>query len=712
MLNRHLLSALLGACLVTSTASGVERNWQGNAGTSLWNGFLNWTPLGAPQTDDDVRLGVIEILGADFFTRLDIDYQLSSLVITRGADVNTNGAELSVFGDTTIGGETTGANSSSRLVVEPTTGGGSSAAFQGYFVEVQSDGALVLNGALAEVTTPEGGLGGLTVRSGGQLSGHGTLLLNRTGGPNVGRYTNFGTLQVARAIGAPLTERFVLSIDSDNPTETMVRLSQTTASEVSLAPMTTLDINPLFVSDQFNGTLNLGAGSILDARDAPNSVLTTGSNAEINVDAESNTPGVPDIATVRGLIMVLPNGAALNIDSGALLLEESLSVGSSSEVNLSDNTELIIDQLTTTLPINSISGDLNLNGAGIKLTFNSDVSIFDTLFDWDGQEDAITTINTGATLLINNADIETGADNAFNGTIRVLGGVLKPVISGGWTMAGEMDLVEGRVESSTEMRVSGGTVGARSGINKFFVPVAFDTSATIAFGNAQSRLEIHDTATIDASTTFTGPGTLLVGESGQLTVTDGTDVSVNVENDGEIHLANGIGSMEMPSFNQNETGTLFYELGGDFPLDHDRIFVGGAAKLDGGLDLQLVNGYVPAPGDELSLLFANLLEGKFDETVVKFPMLPNHLTFELQYSANTVTLSFQSAFSADLDNDGDVDGADFLAIQRTDPTLISAWQSQFGSGPSNLAAANVPEPASWMLALAFVAVLGHRRLNR
>jgi len=52
----------------------------------------------------------------------------------------------------------------------------------------------------------------------------------------------------------------------------------------------------------------------------------------------------------------------------------------------------------------------------------------------------------------------------------------------------------------------------------------------------------------------------------------------------------------------------------------------------------------------------------------------------------------------DLDDDGDVDGADFLAIQRTDPSLIPEWESQYGSGSVNLAATTaVPEPTTFVL---------------
>lgn len=57
--------------------------------------------------------------------------------------------------------------------------------------------------------------------------------------------------------------------------------------------------------------------------------------------------------------------------------------------------------------------------------------------------------------------------------------------------------------------------------------------------------------------------------------------------------------------------------------------------------------------------------------------------------------------SVDLDQDGDVDGFDFLQIQRDDPNLISQWQSEYGNGlvPSSASTNAVPEPASTILLL-------------
>lgn len=48
----------------------------------------------------------------------------------------------------------------------------------------------------------------------------------------------------------------------------------------------------------------------------------------------------------------------------------------------------------------------------------------------------------------------------------------------------------------------------------------------------------------------------------------------------------------------------------------------------------------------------------------------------------------------DLDDDGDVDGADFLAIQRTNSSLIPQWQTEYGTVPQLASASVVPEPST------------------
>ncbi|MEM8945677.1 MAG: hypothetical protein AAGD11_10880 [Planctomycetota bacterium] len=64
---------------------------------------------------------------------------------------------------------------------------------------------------------------------------------------------------------------------------------------------------------------------------------------------------------------------------------------------------------------------------------------------------------------------------------------------------------------------------------------------------------------------------------------------------------------------------------------------------------------------------------------------------------------------ADLDDDGDVDGADFLLIQQTDPSLIGQWQTEYPSGAAVSSLSAIPEPASVSISFVCVAFLYVRR---
>ncbi|QDT01578.1 hypothetical protein [Adhaeretor mobilis] len=69
------------------------------------------------------------------------------------------------------------------------------------------------------------------------------------------------------------------------------------------------------------------------------------------------------------------------------------------------------------------------------------------------------------------------------------------------------------------------------------------------------------------------------------------------------------------------------------------------------------------------------------------------------------------ALSADTEPDGDVDGADFLALQRDNPSLIPTWQTEYGSGSgavlssTSSSAGTVPEPGTFCLLCLFLGAL-------
>lgn len=102
--------------------------------------------------------------------------------------------------------------------------------------------------------------------------------------------------------------------------------------------------------------------------------------------------------------------------------------------------------------------------------------------------------------------------------------------------------------------------------------------------------------------------------------------------------------------------------------------------------------------------FSVALAGASDSD--EFDFLIDNFTIEVNGSNAPVA-------GADFDNDGDVDGTDFLLIQQNDPSLIPTWQSEYAGGA--LAAANaVPEPttlASVCLAGMFLLGAGRRSVR-
>lgn len=65
----------------------------------------------------------------------------------------------------------------------------------------------------------------------------------------------------------------------------------------------------------------------------------------------------------------------------------------------------------------------------------------------------------------------------------------------------------------------------------------------------------------------------------------------------------------------------------------------------------------------------------------------------------------ETAATTDANNDGDVDGQDFLALQRDDPATIAAWQNDYPNQPLATSTALVPEPTSLVLTILASAML-------
>ncbi len=318
----------------------------------------------------------------------------------------------------------------------------------------------------------------------------------------------------------------------------------------------------------------------------------------------------------------------------------------------------------------------------------------------------------------------------WNGHINATGANLEVNLPGGqvgaFILNGSMDVSGNGVFGPTDI---GGTapfwqsgtmlvMGAGGRIDGAGMQFRNSSLTTINFG---SQLDVQSFVRVNEGAAIHGSGDIVIAKSGRLWGEDDAVVNVDVVNHGEVRvgvLSNTPSHVEFADrFVQSETGTLDIDLAGIFTSQYDRLIVGNGATLDGTLDVSLVGGYEPSLGDDfLVLTTGDGLTGTFASAIL--PDLNEGLAWDLDYSPFALTLSVVDApLSADVDLDGDVDGLDFLMIQRTDPSLIPLWESQYGSSSVGAAAAAfsaVPEPETLTLAVLLGTVglvSGARRRN-
>jgi PEP-CTERM motif len=148
-------------------------------------------------------------------------------------------------------------------------------------------------------------------------------------------------------------------------------------------------------------------------------------------------------------------------------------------------------------------------------------------------------------------------------------------------------------------------------------------------------------------------------------------------------------------FTMNSGTTLEFDIVS--PNILDQLVVNGQFKADGVLQVTLLDG-APAPklGDMFDILDFGSSSGAFD--AYQLPGLTTGLAWSVANLPTTGELEVVQ--DVDLDDDGDVDGDDFLIIQRTNPSLIPAWNALYNSQiftPLVVASTSVPEPASLLL---------------
>ncbi len=214
------------------------------------------------------------------------------------------------------------------------------------------------------------------------------------------------------------------------------------------------------------------------------------------------------------------------------------------------------------------------------------------------------------------------------------------------------------------------------------------------------------TATLNLSGGKLTTKTLLKGNGGVFNFSGGTLSAETigfdlVNNGGTISPGASAGVTHVMGDLSINSGVFDIEIGGTGGGQFDQLIIDGMATLGGTLDISLINGFTLEPNSIFNIVdITGSRTGEF--TGLGEGALVGNFGRDLfiTYTSgdgNDVALYTLATLAGDFDQDGDVDGADFLIWQRN-PSVgnLTDWQANFGSSTLNSTLA-VPEPSSMML---------------
>jgi hypothetical protein len=635
--------------------------------TTLGGGAMLWGTNGdtATVTFSDNATGTFgNVSMADGATLNDAD-SLALVTVESGADVSFKDITMASVGD---------AATSATLTV---TGAGSSVT-----LAAAGDNLFLGDGSVGSATVNVLDGGALTIGAGGLTVLNATGTINIDGGTahlnvlfNNGGTLNFtaGSLSLAGdltvgnggQLGANLTldtnKQLTINGTTIIDSSHTLALNGGTFSTHGLIVNGTLAFNAGTLNITGLGGLTIGSGGVFG------SILSLGPGRTLNV---TNTTTVN-----AGSLLVLENGGGFS--SGAV----------------NNNGEIVLDGPSAVLPATFVSNVGLLRGAG-----RVDAPI-------TNQAAGEVRVATGERLQFRAAggSLNSGRINLLGGTVEFTQSTLTNAASG--QIIGHGSLI-------ADTTLNSGTM-AFSGQANVLGDVTNNASGKIISSGGGPTTFFDDVVNNGEIRTSPGSFTVFFGAlSGTGTLT-GTG-TVNMEGD----FSPGSSPAAIPVDGDLAFGgqaSLLIELGGTTPgSQFDQLTVAGDAALDGQLIVSLINGFAPSAGQTFTILTAGDVTGAFDSELL--PALPG-FNFDVHYNPTSVVLTVSPAFTADFDEDGDVDGDDLNISWKpgfgpgstadadndgdSDGADFLAWQQQLGGG---LTAASAVEPVPEPGALALVAL--------
>ncbi|QEG37798.1 hypothetical protein [Bythopirellula goksoeyrii] len=722
------LTIVITGYLFGEIARSDDVFWDGET-SSDWHTGTNWQPQcsgqfclqSPPGVGDNAILQNVGPLGSDLASLSD-DVNIDILAIRDGVTVNTNGHTLLALVHTYV------EDNGTALIVPDSPN--SSQAFFTFALDIADGGSVELGGLGQAAATVEIGGPQSTIGAGSSLAGNGTIKFdNFQGNSETVLLDNSGTIRPQNGflsllpVGASrgvfdldgANEDGVLDVDDGSFLATSVRLNV---------------YGPL--ADSFTGILQIGQDDQAHFAfpwrlGSSNQVLNAGL---IEMNGDNGT------ATLSGeALEMFHNNAKLNVLSGKASLLGPVTV-TRGQVNVAPGATIHFSENSWIRE----NGEF-VTGDHYDLIVDKLLRIDDPHIDWDSPSPGshTTTINSGGRLEINSNTIDPGnpfPDNEFRGTLEVNGGELRMDICCQWVFDGRMMLQytngsEATIQGAPFILGDGFDTGndalvevSGPGASVFNAPVVFRGDAELQMDYG-SQLELLGDSDFEQGVQISGPGELenLVGT---MTFAGGIAISAPLINSATLVVGgdNQVGVLTTAGFTQTDAPSVLgveeslnLELQSTTLGDFDQLIVNGPASLDGMLAVDWLGASMPSLGDSFPILSATSVTGTFEELMLP-PVASGH-AWSIQYNPTSVVLEVvdPTQLTADFDQDGDVDGNDFLIWQRGgSPNGINSgdlalWQSHYGA-PITAATAAVPEPRPLVLLSLLLVSLRGQFLSR
>jgi RHS repeat-associated protein len=493
-------------------------------------------------------------------------------------------------------------------------------------VQIAGGGTLANAGIIDET-----GAGGLALRDGSAIDNQGTGIYDFQAdssivpGFNGGSFTNAGTLEKTAGTGTSAISvglsfsNVITVITAETGTLSLPDVTSITNSTITIAGSATISLANTTCT---GSTFSLAAGTTLD--------LTGGSTATYD---SCTFTGAGTVALSSGTMALGIGGVIMNVGnfewtggniSGALgdftLLGTMTIAGSSEHGFFNDGT---LDD----------KGTIVQTGTG-NLGLHSDNRFPTTL-----------QIDPGAVYVI---EADSGIDNPFGGQTAVINeGTIEKT---GGTGTSTLD-VNGTISNTGTIEVDSGTLALAGSVAQV---VGSELTASIWSALNGSTLAFPSGANIatnQATLTLAGQGASIAGlqglttNLGTLTLTDGASLGTtgdlsdgNSSVGGRITIGPGSTLAVAGKFAQGPAATLDVQLGGA-PAggQFGQMAVTGPAALDGTLQAELVDGYVPKAGDGFKVMSFASSTGSF--ATIDTPLFHGGNLFQVQTSPTNITVA-------------------------------------------------------------------------